>query len=153
MKKKSIIIAIIVFLFDQLIKTIVNKSLYYGALKSIIPNLFYLTKVYNQGAAWSIMEGSRVFLVVISIICLVCLFIYEGKFKTDRKVSFAFGLIYGGLIGNLIDRIRLGYVIDYLEFYIIKYEFPVFNLADTALVIGFLILIISIIKGSDKNDY
>lgn len=153
MKRKSIFIAIIVFLFDQLIKVIVNKSLYYGALKSIIPNFLYLTLVYNEGAAWSILSGSRIFLIIISIICFICLLIYESKFKNERKISFAFGLIYGGLLGNLFDRIRLGYVIDYLKFYIINYEFPIFNLADTALVIGFLILIISIIKGSDENDY
>lgn len=153
MKRKSIFIAIIVFLFDQLIKVIVNKSLYYGALKSIIPNFLYLTLVYNEGAAWSILSGSRIFLIIISVICFICLLMYESKFKNERRISFAFGLIYGGLLGNLFDRIRLGYVIDYLKFYIINYEFPIFNLADTALVIGFLILIISIIKGSDENDY
>lgn len=153
MKRKSLVIAIIVFLFDQLIKTIVNKSLYYGALKSIIPNLFYLTLVYNEGVAWSILSGSIIFIILVSIICFVFLLIYETKFKNERKISFAFGLIYGGLLGNLLDRIRLGYVIDYLKFYILGYEFPIFNLADTALVIGFAILIISIIKGSDKDDY
>ena len=68
MKKKSLIIAVIVFLFDILIKYIVDKSFYYGILKSIIPGFFYLTKVYNDGAAWSTFEGTRILLIVIAII-------------------------------------------------------------------------------------
>lgn len=151
MKRKSLIIACIVFLFDILIKYIIDKSFYYGILKSIIPNVFYLTKVYNEGAAWSTFSGARFFLIIISLIALVFLLIYENNFKKSKINSLAFGLVYGGLLGNLFDRIRFGYVIDYLKFYIGGYEFPVFNLADTAIVIGFILMFLAIIKGEDKK--
>lgn len=150
MKRKSLIIAIIVFLFDILIKYIVDKSFYYGILKSIIPNIFYLTKVYNEGAAWSTFSGDRYFLIIISFIALIFLLFYEKSFKKSKVNALAFGLVYGGLLGNLFDRIRFGYVIDYLKFYIGGYEFPVFNLADTAIVVGFILMFIAIIKGEDK---
>ena len=150
MKKKSFLIAIIVFLFDILIKYIVDKSFYYAELKSIIPNFFFLTKVYNEGAAWSTFEGTRFLLIFIAIVALIFLIIYQRKFKEIKRNIISFGLIYGGLLGNLLDRIRFGYVIDYLKFYIFGYEYPVFNLADVSLVIGFALLIIAIYKGEDK---
>ena len=151
MKKKSLLIAIIVFLFDILIKYIVDKTIFYGTLKSIIPKFFYLTKVYNDGAAWSTFEGARILLIVIAIISLVFLIIYQKSFKESKRNLLAFGLVYGGLLGNLCDRIRFGYVIDYLKFYIGGYEYPVFNLADVALVIGFILIIYAIFKGEDKH--
>ena len=150
MKKKSFLIAIIVFLFDILIKYIVDKSFYYGILKSIIPGFFYLTKVYNDGAAWSTFEGARFILIGVSLISLVFLIMYQKNFKENKKNCVAFGLVYGGLLGNLCDRVRFGYVIDYLKFYIGGYEFPVFNLADTAIVVGFILIIYAIYRGEDK---
>ena len=131
MKKKSLLIAIIVFLFDILIKYIVDKTIFYGTLKSIIPKFFYITKVYNNGAAWSTFEGARFLLIGVAVV--------------------SFSLVYGGLLGNLFDRIVNGYVIDYLKFYIGGYEYPVFNLADVALVIGFILIIYAIFKGEDKH--
>ena len=133
MKKKSLLIAIIVFLFDILIKYIVDKTIFYGTLKSIIPKFFYITKVYNNGAAWN------------------TLIIYQKNFMDNIRNIIAFSLVYGGLLGNLFDRIVNGYVIDYLKFYIGGYEYPVFNLADVALVIGFILIIYAIFKGEDKH--
>lgn len=152
MKRKSVIIGIIVFLFDILIKYAVDKTFYYGILKSIIPGLFYLTKVYNLGAAWNTFEGARYLLIGISIVSLIMLIIYQRSFKDNKKNNLAFGLVYGGLLGNLVDRIRFGYVIDYLKFYIGGYEFPVFNLADICIVVGFFLIIIAIFKGEDRNE-
>lgn len=151
MKRKSLIIAMVVFLFDFLIKYIINKSFYYGILKSIVPPVFYLTKVYNEGAAWSTFNGNRYLLIIVSIIALIFLIIYEKSFKKSKRNILAFGLVYGGLFGNLFDRVRYGHVIDYLKFYIGGYEFPVFNLADMAIVIGFGLIFIAIIKGEDKG--
>ncbi len=151
MKKKSLIIAIIVFLFDILIKYIIDKSFWYGDLQSIIPKVFYLTKVYNDGAAWSTFTGARYLLIGIAIISLILLILYQKNFKESKRNALAFGLVYGGLLGNLCDRVRFGYVIDYLKFYIGGYEYPVFNLADIAIVIGFVLLIYAIYKGEDKR--
>ena len=76
---------------------------------------------------------------------------YQKGFKESKRNSVAFGLVYGGLLGNLCDRIRFGYVIDYLKFYIGGYEFPVFNLADIAIVVGFILIIYAIYRGEDKH--
>ena len=147
MKKKSLLIAIIVFLFDILIKYIVDKTIFYGTLKSIIPKFFYITKVYNNGAAWSTFEGARFLLIGVAVVSFIFLIIYQKNFVDNRRNS----LVYGGLLGNLFDRIVNGYVIDYLKFYIGGYEYPVFNLADVALVIGFILIIYAIFKGEDKH--
>ena len=71
----------------------------------------------------------------------------------NKHNTIAFGLVFGGLLGNLFDRIFHGYVIDYLDFKLINYNYPVFNLADTALVIGIVMLIVAIVKGEDKNEF
>lgn len=150
MKKKSLLIASFVVIYDQLIKFIISDAFYYGQLKSIIPNFFYLTKVFNDGAAWSIFRGSRFLLIVISIVALFFLISYQNKFADKKKNIIAFGLIYGGLFGNLIDRIRLGVVIDYFKVILGTYEFPIFNFADVGIVCGFAILVYGIFKGEDK---
>lgn len=150
MKKKSLIIAIIVFLFDILIKYIVDKSFSLEDIYSIIPNLFYITKVYNNGAAWSVLNNHTYLLISVGIISLIFLILYQRKFKITKLNMIAFGLVYGGLLGNLYDRLVYGYVIDYLKFYIFSYEYPVFNLADIAIVTGFILVIWAIYKGEDK---
>lgn len=150
MKKKSFIIAIFIVLMDQLIKLLVDThELLY--MKIIVPNFFYLTKVYNTGAAWSALSGAKYLLIAFSIIAFILLFKYQKNIQNNKRNVLAFGLIYGGLIGNLIDRVRLGYVIDYLGIYIFKYQFPIFNLADIAIVIGFGLLIYAIFKGEDLS--
>ncbi len=151
MRKKSLIVALIVFLSDLFIKHIINKFFYYGKLNTVIPKFFYLTKVYNEGAAWSTFSGSVYLLIGIAIVAFFLLLIYQKSFLENKKNMVTFGLIYGGLFGNLVDRIFRGHVIDYLKFDFGTYEFPVFNLADIAIVIGFILIIYSIFKGEDKN--
>ena len=152
MKKKSLLIAIIVFLFDILIKYIVDKTIFYGTLKSIIPKFFYITKVYNNGAAWSTFEGARFLLIGVAVVSFIFLIIYQKNFVDNRRNIIAFSLVYGGLLGNLFDRIVNGYVIDYLKFYIGGYEYPVFNLADSFICIGILMLLYSIYLGEDNEN-
>ncbi len=151
MKKRSMIIALIVFIFDQFIKVIINKSFYYGKTVPIIPNFFNVTKVYNDGAAWSLFQGGIYFLIIVGILAFVLILIYQKNFKENKRNTLAFGLVYGGLFGNLVDRIFYGYVIDYLKFNFGYYEFPVFNLADICLVVGSALIILAIYKGDDKS--
>ena len=150
MRRKSIIITIFIALYDQVIKHVINSTFYYGELKTVISNVFYITKVYNDGAAWSTFSGNRVFLIGITLVAFVFLIWLERSFEASSKLSIAFGLIYGGLIGNFIDRVMYGHVIDYLKVMIGEYEFPIFNLADVTIVVGFIIIIIGILKGEDK---
>lgn len=152
MKKKSLIIGLFILVIDQLIKIIIDQTFYIGKIISIIPNFFYVTKVYNTGAAWSIFEGYRFVLIGISIIALTILIFYEKEFKNNFRNIVAFSLIYGGLLGNLVDRLIYGYVIDYFKILLGSYDFPIFNLADMAIVSGFILLIYAIMRGEDKND-
>lgn len=132
---------------DQYTKSVVATLLIINNPKEVIPNFFYLNHVENTGAAWSIMEGKQTFFIIISFIALIVFvyMLYKEKDKGLLNVS-SYLLIIGGTIGNLIDRIRNGCVVDFLDFKIFGYDFPVFNLADTFLTIGVFLLIISLIK-------
>ena len=135
-----------------MIKFVINNNIDLYDQNTIIDNFFYLTNVRNYGAAWSILTGSRIMLIIVTILIMIGLyyfFIRKEKLKNYEKVIY--GFLYGGIIGNLIDRIFRGYVIDYLEFYIFGYSFPVFNLADILIVISMFFIIISVIKG-DKDE-
>lgn len=151
-KKVIWIISFICIIIDQIIKFIINNNINLYDQNTIIDNFFNLTNVRNYGAAWSILTGSRIMLIIVTILIMIGLyyfFIRKEKLKKYEKVIY--GFLYGGIIGNLIDRIFRGYVIDYLEFYIFGYNFPVFNLADILIVISMFFIIISVIKG-DKNE-
>ena len=152
MRKKSLLIAIIVLILDIVTKNIIDSNFLLLESKTIINNFFSITKVYNYGASWSILTGQATFLIIIAIIILLVLFFYQSKFLKNKKNIFAFSLLYGGITGNLIDRIAYGYVIDYLDFKIFNYDFPVFNIADICIVIGILLLIIAIYKKEDLYE-
>ena len=98
------------------------------------------------------LSGEILILVGVSLIAMLFLINYQKSFQNNYRNTMAFGLIYGGLLGNLIDRIIYGHVIDYLKMLIFGYNFPIFNLADVAIVVGFILLIYAVIKGEDKVD-
>ena len=152
MKKKSLILATIIVIIDVILKIFIDNILSINESIQIIPNVFYITKVYNTGAAWSIFEGSQIVLIIIAIVAFFFLLKYQNVFRKNKRNTLAFALVYGGLVGNLIDRVIYGYVIDYLHIYIINYSFPIFNIADIAIVVGFLLIIIAIIKGEEHDS-
>ena len=148
-----IYISLILFLIDQISKLLVVKLIDINNPIEIIKNFFYLTYTHNTGAAFSILTGQRIFLIVIAIIILIILFNYLRKNKIERKVDkIAFSLIIGGSLGNLLDRIVRGYVIDFIDVKIFGYNFPVFNLADTFIVIGVILLLITLTRKEENND-
>lgn len=151
MKKNIYKISIIIFLsivLDRVIKLLVTKYVGLNNSITLIKKVLYLTNVHNEGAAFSIMYGERIILILLSLFFLGFIVFYMHKYK---KTNIEFALIIGGLIGNLIDRIIFGYVIDYIGVYIFKYSFPIFNLADALIVIGAIILIFRSDKG-DKHE-
>lgn len=150
--KKVYIIALISLIIDQIVKILVSNYLILGQTTKIINNFFYLTYVQNTGAAFSILIGYRYILIIINLIFLYYLYKYTKKQTNPNKLAIlSHGLLLGGIIGNLIDRIVYGYVIDYLDFMIFNYNFPIFNLADTFIVIGCIILVInSYAKGENS---
>ena len=108
--------------------------------------------IENYGAAWSIFTNRVELLIAISLLAIFIIYRYMYNFKHNKRNNIAFGLILGGIVGNLIDRIFLGYVRDFLSFKIFSYNYPVFNFADTFIVIGVFLLIIAVIKGEDKSN-
>ncbi len=152
MRTKSLIIATFILVIDQIVKVSIDSFWRINEIITVIPNFFYFTKVYNDGAAWSILDGSIIILIIVAVLAFIFLINYQKHFQNKYRNIIAFGLIYGGLLGNLVDRIIYGYVIDYIKILIGSYNFPVFNIADVAIVSGFILLIYAVIKGEDKNE-
>lgn len=152
MKKGNVILTIIFLFIDVISKLLIDKYLVLNISYKIINNFFYITKAYNEGASWSIMWGMRLLLIVITIVILIGIIFYQKKFKINKRNILAFSLLYAGIIGNLIDRIFYGHVIDFLDFKIFNYDYPVFNVADICIVLGICLIIIAIIKKEDENE-
>lgn len=147
MKKinKIILISFLAVLLDQLSKIVIRCSLGINYSISVIGDFFRITHIENEGAAWSILNGKWVFLAILSILFLIFLFrciIKDNRNTRLNLISYSF--LIGGIIGNLIDRIIYQKVTDFLSFKIFGYNFPVFNIADTFIVIGMIMLIIDI---------
>lgn len=149
MKNKRIIYTIGMFfmLLDQIIKLIVTKNMIIGQEIKLIPNFFSIYYVENTGAAFSILGNKTIFLIIIAIICLIVLKNYIKNIKelTILKI-ISLGIMLGGILGNLFDRIVYKVVIDYLSFNIFGYSFPVFNLADIGITVGAFLLVICMFK-------
>ncbi len=135
--KKMYIISILVIIVDRIAKILVE-NLLDGKVLNVIKNFFYLTCVRNEGAAFSILESKVMLLIILSILALIFLIYYVTK-KDKNGIGYFF--LIGGIVGNLIDRIFLGYVIDFIGFNIFKYSFPIFNIADIFIVLGAIFVI------------
>jgi len=151
-------VTLIVIGLDQITKFLVRSSLELGEIIEITPKFFWLTYVQNTGAAFSFSLGSpvinRIFFIIISIIA-TCLIIFLSAKSKNRFEIFSFALILGGAIGNLIDRIFLGSVTDFIwcDFPdIIMRRWPVFNLADSSIVIAIFLMIFTTFFHSKTNE-
>ena len=149
--KKLFGIAFATTLLDQLIKNGLLLFMSYGESVTLINGFFNVTLIGNSGAAFSILSSNTLLLIIISLICLNVLYFcfIKGKDLNDFE-QVSFGLLIGGILGNLIDRVLRMQVIDYLDFNFFGYNFPVFNLADIAIVISMVLIVIQVIKG-DKD--
>ena len=145
-----IILTLLFTVIDQLSKIIVTHNMHNNL--EVIKNFLYLAYTQNEGAAFSILTGKRLFLIITTIIIIGLILYYIKKNKIKGKLDIlAFSLIIGGSIGNLIDRIIRGYVVDFISVKIFNYHFPIFNLGDSFICIGvFLLLIITLRKEHQK---
>lgn len=149
----TIIISIILLCIDQISKLLVVNLLTKTDSITIIKNFFYLTYINNDGAAFSILVGKRIFLILIAVLVIVMLIRYIKKNNIQNKLELvSISLIIGGSLGNLMDRVIRGYVIDFLDFKIFNYNFPIFNLADTFIVIGVFLLSLKEIRKENNLD-
>ena len=127
---------------DLVTKSIAATSLIDGESITAIPALFNFKYVQNFGAAWSMFSGNTVFLLITTIVFVVCLGVfYAYENKNGALFQVGIGLVFAGAFGNLIDRIFLGYVRDFIQFDFWQ-SFPIFNVADICLCVGVVILIV-----------
>lgn len=152
MNRKIFAIAVSSLFIDQITKILIGIFFALDAKVVVIKKFFSIHFIENYGAAWSLFSNKVDFLIIISLGAIFIIYRYMYHFKHNKRNNIAFGLILGGIVGNLIDRIFLGYVRDFLSFKIFSYDYPVFNFADTFIVIGIVLLIFAILKGEDKKD-
>lgn len=147
MKNKKLIytIALITVLLDQVIKYLVMNNMALHQEIKLIPNFFSLYYLKNTGAAFSILGNKTILLILVSIFCLIIIKNAIKKLKRTNTLNIiSLGIMTGGIIGNLFDRVLYKSVIDYLSFNIFNYSFPVFNLADIGITVGAILLIIDL---------
>ena len=149
------LIALAVILIDQVTKWMIVKEMYYGKSITVIENFLYITSHRNRGAAWGILQGQMWFFYLITVVVVVGLIIYIQKLKKqDKWFGIALALMLGGAIGNFIDRVVRKEVVDFVNTYIFTYDFPIFNVADSALVVGVIIMfIMTLFEGKMKKEH
>lgn len=147
----GLIISLLCMIIDQVIKIAVMGNLNVNQSIEVIDKFFSITYVENDGAAWSILSGGRILLILISIVAIILIYSYILKNKNMKKFEFfSYCVLIGGILGNLMDRIKFGFVVDYLDFKIFGYDFPIFNFADICIVISVGLLLIYGIKEDIK---
>ncbi|MCL2760334.1 MAG: signal peptidase II [Desulfuromonadales bacterium] len=158
MKPKYIILlvtSLVVLLVDQITKIYVHSSMELYNSIPVIGGLFNITYMRNRGAAFSFMAGFNYrtpLLITVSVIAIIAILIVLSKLRNDQKLAaFSFSLIMSGAMGNLIDRVRLGEVIDFLDVQWKGHHWPAFNIADSAICIGVALLIIDMFLESSKK--
>ncbi len=149
--KNILFIVLGIVLLDQFIKYEIATRFSIGQSYIIIKNFFRIKYIQNTGAAFGILEGNILFLISISIVILGYL-IYEMLKENDHTIIICYGMVIGGLIGNLIDRIFLGYVRDFISFKIFGYPFAIFNISDIFLVVGVILLVILLIMEEYRGN-
>ncbi len=155
---RMLVVAGIVVVIDQLSKVIIFEMLPLYGTVSVIPGFFNITHIHNPGGAFGFLAGHSavwryfVFLFISSLAIGLIIYYYHKTPKTHILLSCGFALILGGAVGNMIDRVRMGIVIDFLDFYIGNLHWPAFNVADSAISIGITVFIYHLVfnKMPDK---
>jgi signal peptidase II len=146
-------VAIPMLIADQLTKLMIQENITRGSQRTIIPGLFNLRHDMNDGAAFGLMPGQNLLLIVVTIAAIGLIFLYYRHFRDSLWMKIALGFLLGGALGNFIDRIRLGAVVDFLQFGIenARLFWPTFNVADVSVCIGAGMLIVHLIR--NRGDY
>lgn len=147
------IISALIVVLDQVFKYYIASNIAFGEQMQLIPGIIHLTYIENTGAAFGIFADKRWLLVAVSAICVVVMIVVLARYKMDRWGKLGLAMVLGGAVGNLIDRVFIGYVVDMFEPEFV--DFAVFNVADTFITIGGIIFviyyIIDIIRDSKKG--
>ena len=151
-------ISLPIIILDQFTKYLVSTMLQIYHSYTVVPGLFNIIHIYNPGGAFGFLADNgvlvqKIFFIFFSIIATFFLlyFYFNAENRNEKVLSFGFALIFGGAIGNIIDRIRYGEVLDFLDVYIGKYHWPAFNVADSAISIGMVFFIYTLIFTKKKK--
>ncbi len=137
-----------VLMFDQSSKYFISNSFHQGQSLPVITNIFHITYVQNPGAAFGMLAYRTNFFIVVTVLVIAIILIVYRQVPVERKLLRAgLGLQLAGAMGNFIDRLRLGYVVDFFDFRV----WPVFNIADMAIVVGVCLLAVEILRTSEKG--
>lgn len=142
-----LILLLAVFVLDQLSKAWIYARMPLGSYGpyagiEVIPDFFYLVHVGNTGAAWSMFSGKSVFLALLACVTLLAIYVWRRALGLRARITqVAFGLLCGGILGNLVDRLLHGHVIDFLDFHFGSYVYPTFNVADSGICVGVILYI------------
>jgi signal peptidase II len=149
-----LLLGLAIVLLDQLTKQWIRSAFVYGESRPVIDGFFNLVYVRNDGAAWNILSGQSIVLILISVAVLALLVVYRRSFIQETLPHrIMFGLMVGGIVGNLIDRIRFGWVTDFLDFEFGAYHYPSFNVADSAICIAVAIYIVTnLLQKKEEED-
>ncbi|BAP85635.1 signal peptidase II [Paucilactobacillus hokkaidonensis JCM 18461] len=141
---------IVLVLSDQILKHWITVHIALDAVSRLVPSVLSLTNLRNSGAAWSILEGQQWFFTIISLLAVGFVGYYLWRFRHSFWYALPLTFILAGTFGNFIDRLRFGYVVDMFQLDFIN--FPIFNLADTFLTIGVLVLIVVIWREGEHEN-
>lgn len=148
------LVAIIVIVLDQISKHWVSAALSYGE-PVVFTSFFNFTLLHNPGAAFSFLSDAggwqRWFFTLVAAVISVVLVIWLARVSEKRYEALALALILGGAIGNLYDRVALGYVVDFIVVHYQDYYWPAFNIADSAITVGAVLLILDMLFSKDKR--
>lgn len=132
-----LVVAILVAVSDQIAKECVRAAFRLHEILPVVPGFFNLTYVRNTGAAWGMFSGQNLLLALLAVAMLAVLAVFRNRIlPPGRMRGWVLGLLAGGIAGNLIDRVRLDYVVDFLDFHAGASHFPAFNIADMAISCG-----------------
>ncbi|WP_047981337.1 signal peptidase II [Ornithinibacillus contaminans] len=146
------IVTVLLIALDQFTKFLVVKKMELYEQITLIDGFFFLTSHRNRGAAWGMLEGKMGFFYVVTIIVIVGVIYYLHKYGKDNKLfAVALAFILGGAIGNFIDRIWRHEVVDFFDFIVFGYDFPIFNIADSALTVGVVLVIFATLLDEKKK--
>ncbi|MDN4594989.1 signal peptidase II [Polycladomyces subterraneus] len=145
------LIAITVLVIDQLTKWLVATKMSLYESIPLIQGVFYITSHRNRGAAFGILQNQQWLFITVTLVVITFLLVYLHRLGRERAgASWSFALILGGAVGNLLDRVRLGEVVDFFDFRLIHY--PIFNVADSAIVIGVILLVIDTFRQGNESE-
>lgn len=141
--RRLVPIALLIAILDQLSKLYILHTVDPEYPVEVVDGYFRLVNWGNSGAAWGMFHDSNILLAVIAVLTLIALYLFRTSFQIHRpSCQVAFGLITGGIMGNVIDRFRYGHVVDFLDFYWNDHHWPAFNVADSAICVGVTLYVI-----------